>query len=142
MHENARTLGGALPRRSSAGLAIAAVLGYLVYAGGNKLNLKTFFNITGILLVLFAAGLAGKAIHEFRELIEWEAGWLISSPWTIASGPFSSGWVHDFLKALFGWAPAPERPRRAGAGTGTAAVARGSAGAAAGSYACRYARGL
>jgi FTR1 family protein len=62
MHENARTLGGALPRRSSAGLAIAAVLGYLVYAGGNKLNLKTFFNITGILLVLFAAGLAGKAI--------------------------------------------------------------------------------
>ena len=93
MHENARTLGGALPRRSSAGLTIAAVLGYLVYAGGNKLNLKTFFNITGILLVLFAAGLAGKAIHEFRELIEWESG------------------VHDFLKALFGWAPAPERLR-------------------------------
>ena len=93
------------------GLAIAAVLGYLVYAGGNKLNLKTFFNITGILLILFAAGLAGKAVHEFRELIEWESGWLISSPWTIASGPFSSGWVHDFLKALFGWSPAPERLR-------------------------------
>jgi high-affinity iron transporter len=73
--------------------------------------LKTFFNITGLLLILFAAGLAGKAIHEFRELIEWEAGWLISSPWTIASGPFSSGWVHDFLKALFGWASAPERLR-------------------------------
>jgi high-affinity iron transporter len=93
------------------GLAVAAVLGYLVYAGGNKLNLKTFFNITGLLLILFAAGLAGKAVHEFRELIEWEAGWLISSPWTIATGPFSSGWVHDFLKALFGWAPTPERLR-------------------------------
>lgn len=93
------------------GLAIAAVLGYLVYAGGNKLNLKTFFNVTGILLILFAAGLAGKAVHEFRELIEWESGWLISSPWTIASRPFGSGWVHDFLKALFGWSPDPERLR-------------------------------
>jgi high-affinity iron transporter len=109
--ETSSSTGGEVVVGGIIGLAVAAVLGYLVYAGGNKLNLKTFFNITGILLVLFAAGLAGKAIHEFRELIEWEAGWLISSPWTIASGPFSSGWVHDFLKALFGWAPTPERLR-------------------------------
>jgi high-affinity iron transporter len=109
--ETTSSSGGEVVLGGIIGLAVAAVLGYLVYAGGNKLNLKTFFNITGILLVLFAAGLAGKAIHEFRELIEWEAGWLISSPWTIPSGPFSSGWVHDFLKALFGWAPAPERLR-------------------------------
>lgn len=109
--ETTSSSGGEVVLGGMIGLAVAAVLGYLVYAGGNKLNLKTFFNITGILLVLFAAGLAGKAIHEFRELIEWEAGWLISSPWTIASGPFSSGSVHDFLKALFGWAPAPERLR-------------------------------
>ena len=109
--ETTSSSGGEVVLGGMIGLAVAAVLGYLVYAGGNKLNLKTFFNITGILLVLFAAGLAGKAIHEFRELIEWEAGWLISSPWAIASGPFSSGWVHDFLKALFGWAPTPERLR-------------------------------
>jgi high-affinity iron transporter len=109
--ETASTSGGEVVLGGIIGLAIAAGLGYLVYAGGNKLNLKTFFNITGILLILFAAGLAGKAVHEFRELIEWESGWLISSPWTIASGPFSSGWVHDFLKALFGWASAPERLR-------------------------------
>lgn len=93
------------------GLVVAAVLGYMVYAGGNRLNLRTFFTITGLLLILFAAGLAGKAVHEFRELIEWESGWLISSPWTISSGPFASGWVHDFLKALFGWSPSPERLR-------------------------------
>jgi high-affinity iron transporter len=93
------------------GLIVAAVLGYVVYAGGNRLNLRTFFNITGILLILFAAGLAGKAVHEFRELIEWESGWLILSPWTISSGPVASGWVHDFLKALFGWSPSPERLR-------------------------------
>ena len=109
--ETASTSGGEVVLGGIIGLAIAAGLGYLVYAGGNRLNLKTFFNITGILLILFAAGLAGKAVHEFRELIEWESGWLISSPWTIASGPFSSGWVHDFLKALFGWSPAPERLR-------------------------------
>ncbi len=83
--------GGALPRRSSAGPAIAAVLGYLVGTGGTKHNFETFSNITGILLVLFAAGPAGKAIPEFRKLIEWESG------------------VHDFLKALFRLTPAPER---------------------------------
>jgi len=109
--ETSSSTGGEVVVGGIIGLAVAAVLGYLVYAGGNKLNLKTFFNITGLLLILFAAGLAGKAVHEFRELIEWEAGWLISSPWSIATGPLSSGWVHDFLKALFGWAPTPERLR-------------------------------
>ena len=98
-------LGGVL------GLVVSAALGVLVYIGGSKINLRQFFRYTGIVLILFAAGLAGKAAHEFRELLGFENGWLIDSMWTVKSGPLASGATHDFLKGLFGWSPAPERVR-------------------------------
>jgi high-affinity Fe2+/Pb2+ permease len=58
---------------------------------------------------LFAAGLVGKAFHEFREFFGFETGRLISpSLWNISSGPLSSGTLFDFLKGLFGWSADPE----------------------------------
>ncbi len=50
------------------GLVVAAVVGVLVYRFGTRIDLGSFFRTTGVLLILFAAGLAGKAVHEFREL--------------------------------------------------------------------------
>ena len=85
------------------GLVVAAALGRVVYAGGNRLNLRTFFNVTGVLLILFAAGLFGKFFHEYRELFGWESGWLFEPAWTITSGAWSSGTFYDFMKGFFGW---------------------------------------
>ena len=99
------TVGGLL------GLVIAAILGYLVYVGGNRFNLRMFFNVTGILLIFFAAGLAGKAVHELRELFGFEGGWLFSSLWDLQSGPLATGNIYDFLKGLLGWHNSPERLR-------------------------------
>lgn len=93
------------------GLSISAVLGYLFFLGSDKVDLKRFFNWTGLLLILFAAGLFGKGFHEFREFFELEAAWYSTPLWDIESGSFASGWVHDFLKGLFGWSPHPERVR-------------------------------
>ena len=93
------------------GLAIAAVLGRLVYLGGNKVKLSTFFNVTGALLILFAAGLFGKFFHEYRELFGFESGWLFSSTWDIKSGAFAEGTFYDFMKGFFGWVKDPERIR-------------------------------
>ncbi|MBJ7487630.1 MAG: FTR1 family protein [Ilumatobacteraceae bacterium] len=93
------------------GLVIAAILGYLVYVGGNRFNLRMFFNVTGILLIFFAAGLAGKAVHELRELFGFEGGWLFSSLWDLQSGPLANGNIYDFLKGLLGWHNSPERIR-------------------------------
>ena len=53
------------------GLTAAIVLGYLVYRGGIKLNLSKFFRITGVVLVLVAAGLVMSALRG-----AYEAGWL------------------------------------------------------------------
>ena len=85
------------------GLVVAAFLGRLVYAGSNKLNLRTFFNVTGILLILFAAGLFGKFFHEYRELLGLESGWLVEPAWTITSGAWGTGTFYDFMSGFFGW---------------------------------------
>ncbi len=55
------TVGGFL------GLAIAIVIGYSIYKGSSKLNLRVFFNVTSLVLIFFAAGLLAHGIHEFIE---------------------------------------------------------------------------
>ena len=44
------------------GLLAAAGLGVLVYFGGRRIPMRTFFRVTGVLLILFAAGLLSKAV--------------------------------------------------------------------------------
>ena len=94
------------------GLLAAIAIGIFVFKAGSRVNLKTFFNVTAILLLMFAAGLAGKTVHEFRELLGLESGYLIESAWTIESGIWSAGGTfYDFMKGLFGWHANPERVR-------------------------------
>ena len=50
-----------------AGLAVAVVIGFLIYQGSIRINLSKFFRITGVFLIFVAAGLfAGsfRALHE------------------------------------------------------------------------------
>jgi len=53
------------------GVVLAVVLGYGIYRGGVRLNLGKFFLITGVVLVLVAAGLVMTAFHTAHE-----AGWV------------------------------------------------------------------
>lgn len=91
------------------GLAAAGVVGVLVFAGGRTMNLSAFFNVTAVLLLLFAAGLAAKAVHEVIEFAALENSFIGHPVWNVASGPFASGAVHDFASGLFGWSSSPER---------------------------------
>jgi high-affinity iron transporter len=90
------------------GLAAAAVIGYLVYVGSRRVNLRAFFRVTGILVLLFAAGLLAKGIHEFQEVgyipTAMEHVWDVSSVTLLNPDESTFG---DFLKGLFGWSPNP-----------------------------------
>ncbi|MBE3559364.1 MAG: FTR1 family protein, partial [Ktedonobacteraceae bacterium] len=53
------------------GLLAAIGLCFLIYRMGYRLDYRVFFRVMGILLIFFAAGLLGNAVHEFQEI-----GWL------------------------------------------------------------------
>lgn len=50
-----------------AGLAISAIVGWALFAATVRLDVRRFFQVTGFLLVLFAAGLVAHGLHEFNE---------------------------------------------------------------------------
>ncbi len=89
------TVGGFL------GLVIAIGIGYSIYKGSSKLNLRTFFNATSVVLIVFAAGLLAYGIHEFIEagiippLVDpvWDINHILSEKSTLGL----------FLKAILGY---------------------------------------
>ncbi|MDQ1443900.1 MAG: high-affinity iron transporter [Acidimicrobiaceae bacterium] len=54
--------GGTVVAGAVIGLVIAAVLGWAVYAGGRRMPMRAFFRVTGIVVVVFAAGLLAKSV--------------------------------------------------------------------------------
>ncbi len=112
--ETSATSGAAVVLGGFVGLVVSTVIGIAFYAGSARIDLRRFFRYTGLLLILFAAGLFAKGLHEFRELLGIEWSLLADTVWNVTSGPFAGGSMHDFLKGLFGWSPDPERIRVAG----------------------------
>lgn len=83
------------------GLAFAVLLGYLIFVSTVRLNLRAFFQVTGFLLILFAAGLVAHAVHEFNEV-----GWipsLIDHVWDINYILDEKSTTGLMFKALFGY---------------------------------------
>jgi len=83
------------------GLAIAIAIGYSIYKGSSRLNLRTFFNITSFLLILFAAGLLAYGIHEFHE-----AGLIppvVDPVWDINHIIYDKSTFGRFLTAIVGY---------------------------------------
>jgi high-affinity iron transporter len=49
------------------GIATAVLLGYLMYATAVRINLTVFFTVTGVLLILVAAGILKYGVHDLQE---------------------------------------------------------------------------
>jgi high-affinity iron transporter len=84
-----------------AGLVISISLGVALYMGSRRLNLRQFFTVTGMLLIVFAAGLLAHGIHEFQE-----AGILpmtVEHIWDTNALVNEDSRVGEFLTALFGY---------------------------------------
>jgi high-affinity iron transporter len=83
------------------GLVVAVVLGFLIYRGGTRLNIRTFFKVTGALILVVAAGLLAGGIHELQE-IGWVAG-EGTKAFDISGILSDEAGVGAFLKAMFGY---------------------------------------
>jgi len=94
------------------GLLIAIGIGYGLYRGARIINLRTFFQWTGVALIFIAAGLLSHGVHEFIE-----AGWITVGTSTAfdISGILphepeagALGVVGSILRALVGYTSTPE----------------------------------
>ncbi len=85
------------------GFALAIGVGVLIYVYGRRIDLRSFFRVTGVLLIVFAAGLVTHGVHEFVE-----AG-LAGGPTVFdirAALPDKEG-VGSVLRALLGYSADP-----------------------------------
>lgn len=89
------------------GIAIAIALGYLIYRGVARINLRVFFEVTGYLLIFVAAGVCSYGFHDLQE-----AGVI---PMTAPLFDFTTyiptlvynGGLYDVLVAIFQFSPSP-----------------------------------
>lgn len=83
------------------GLGAAGLVGGLIYASTVRLNVRAFFNVTSVLLLLFAAGLLAHGVHEFQG-----AGLLpmtIEHVWDMNYILDESSTAGELMMALFGY---------------------------------------
>lgn len=94
------------------GILVASGLGYAIYRGGAHIDLGRFFRLTGVVLVLVAAGLVASSIHEFSEagLITWGHSPAIDLSAIVAPGTIRAG----LLTAFLGVQPVPTYAEIAG----------------------------
>lgn len=83
------------------GLALAILLGWGLFASTLRLNLRRFFQLTGFLLILFAAGLVAHGVHEFNDAGIIPA--VIEHMWDINPIIDENATLGSMLKALFGY---------------------------------------
>jgi high-affinity iron transporter len=87
------------------GVGTAALLSWTLFATTVRLDLRRFFQVTGFLLILFAAGLIAHGVHEFNEV-----GWIpsvIEHVWNVDAIVSESSLLGQLLQTLFGYNSSP-----------------------------------
>jgi high-affinity iron transporter len=99
VHGNLVLAGGAL------GLIVALGLAVAMYRLGTKVNLKVFFRVLGVMLMLFAAGLLADAMENLQQL-----GWITLGShvlWNSSGFMSESSSIGDIFHSLLGYADQP-----------------------------------
>ena len=97
--------GGLLLAGGAAGLIVALGLAFAMYRLGTTVNLKVFFRVLGVTLMLFAAGLLADAIENLQQL-----GWVTIGShvlWNSSGVMSESSSLGDVFHSLLGYADQP-----------------------------------
>jgi high-affinity iron transporter len=87
------------------GLGTSILLGWSIFAAIVRLDLRRFFQVTGVLLILFAAGLVAHGVHEFNEVNLIPA--VIEHVWDANAFLPAESILGQFMQTLFGYNPTP-----------------------------------
>lgn len=83
------------------GLAAAVVIGWLLFMTSTGLDIRSFFRFTGLLMIVFAAGLVAHGIHELQEAALLPV--LVAHAFDINPILSENSFVGSVLKSSFGY---------------------------------------
>ena len=94
-----------MPLGAALGLASAVAVGFAIYYGGVRLNLRRFFLWTGAFIIFVAAGLLAGAVRAFHEAGLWNG--LQNTAFDLSSFLSQDSLVGTLLSSVFGYQEAP-----------------------------------
>ncbi len=97
--------GPAVPLGAALGLITAALLGWAVFKGGMKIDLRRFFRWTGAFVILVAGGLVASSLNAFHEAGMWN--YLQATAFDLSTVLPSDSLVGTLLGGLLGYRDAP-----------------------------------
>lgn len=86
---------------------MAVAVGWGIYSGGMRVNLKRFFRVTSVLLVIIAAGLLSSAAHHANEAALFTAGHQQALDLSAIIVPRSDSVTTGLITGLLGIYPYP-----------------------------------
>lgn len=97
--------GASGPLGALLGLLVSALLGFAIYAGGVRLDLRRFFRWTGVFILFVAAGLLAGALRHLHEAGVWNH--LQSAVFDLTPVLPADGALGSVLAGLFGYVADP-----------------------------------
>lgn len=99
--------GAAVASGTVLGLGVAVVLGVLVHLGSRRFPMQSFFRVTGVLVILFAAGLLARSV--LFEQLAGDLGSVDNAVYDVTSAAWLTVSTQSgrFLAGIFGWDPRP-----------------------------------
>ncbi len=104
--------GGASFVGAVSGSVFAVVVGYLLFMGSGRMRIKLFFQVSSVILILFAAGLISHALLEFQQagLVSPVIDHLYDISWLV----HKKSAIGTVLNTLFGYTGRPSLVEMAG----------------------------
>jgi len=93
------------PIGALAGILVAGAIGYAIYAGTVRLNLRRFFRWTGVFILIVAAGLLAGALRALHEAGLWNG--LQTIAFDLSHVLPSDSVVGSVLAGIFGYVDTP-----------------------------------